>query len=171
MYIIKAFLAVNVVDATNSLVESIRKAESEMKHVSGEQLQMVVKPVLKQCDEVLRRIACIRLPPVYPRLLELTDAGPGVGVSSAECRMRMLEKARIHGSDKVLRIHRAREDSGQNEAERLNACIGDALCDGGSLKWQMFGPLHGLSEEEVRFLSSSDLEAHSKKGMEKMRGL
>ena len=27
----------------------------------------------------------------------------------------------------MLRIHRAREGSGQNEAERLNACIGDAL--------------------------------------------
>ena len=33
-------------------------------------------------DEVLTRIACHRLPPVYPRLLELTDADPGVGVSS-----------------------------------------------------------------------------------------
>ena len=42
-------------------------------------------------------------------------------------RWHLLEKVRIHNSDKVLRIHRAREGSGQNEAERLNACIGDAL--------------------------------------------
>ena len=104
---------------------------------------------------------------MYPRLLELTDAVPGVGVSSAESRIRILEKARIHGNEKVLRIHRAREDLGQNEAERLNACIGDALCDGGSLKWQIYETLHGLSEEEVK----TELDAHSSKVMEKMRGL
>ena len=56
---------------------------------------------------------------------------------------------------------------GQNEAERLNACIGDALCDGGSLKWQIYDTLHGLSEEEVKSLLTSELEAHSSKVMEK----
>ena len=50
-------------------------------------------------------------------------------MTNDECRWRLLEKERIHNSDKVLRIHRAREDSGQNEAKRLNACIGDALCE------------------------------------------
>ena len=71
-----------------------------------------------------------------------------------------------------MRIHRAREDLGQNEAERLNACIDDALCDGGSLKWQIYETLHGLSEEEVKSLSSSELDAHNSKVMEKkMRAL
>ena len=88
-------------------------------------------------------------------MLELTDAGPGVGVSSAECRWRLLEKARIHNSDKVLRIHRARDNSGQNEAERLNACIGDALCDRGTLKLQIYKPLHGLSVDEISSLTNS----------------
>ncbi|KAL9957986.1 hypothetical protein ACROYT_G034946 [Oculina patagonica] len=157
----------NMVNVVNCLLDCVSKAETDMKHVTGEQLQRVMKTVLDQCHEVLRRIACLRVPPVYPRLLELTDAGPGVGVSSAESRMRILEKARIHGNEKVLRIHRAREDSGQNEAERLNACIGDALCDGGSLKWQIYETLHGLSEEEVKGLSTSELDAHSKKVMEK----
>ena len=111
----------NIVNVANCLLDCISEAETDMKHVAGEQLQRVLKPVLDQCDEVLTIIACLRLPPVYPRLLELTDAGPGVGVSSAESRMRILEKARIHGNEKVLRIHRAREDSGQNEAERDRA--------------------------------------------------
>ena len=31
------------------------------------------------------------------------------------------------------RIHRAREDLGQNEAERTNRSIGDALVDGGTM--------------------------------------
>ena len=60
---------------------------------------------------------------MYPRLPELTDAGPGVGMSSAESRIQILEKARMYGNEKVLRIQQAREDSGQNKAEWLNACI------------------------------------------------
>ena len=136
----------NIVNVANCLLDCISKAATDMKQVTGEQLQRAMNPVLDQCDEVLRMIACLRLPPVYPRLLELTDAGPGVGVSSAESRIRIIERARMHGNEKILRIHRAREDSGQNEAERLNACIGDALCDGGSLKWQIYETLHGLSE-------------------------
>ena len=124
----------NIVNVADCLLDCISKADTDMKHVTGEQLQRVLNLLLDQCDKVLRRIACLRLPPVYPRLLELTDAGPGVGMSSAEFRIRILEKAIMHGNEKVLRIHRAREDSGQNEAERLNACIGD----GGSLKWQIY---------------------------------
>ena len=58
-----------------------------------------------------------------------------------------------------------REDSGQNEAERLNARIGDALCDGGSLKWEICETLHGRSEKEVKALSTSELDAQSSKVM------
>lgn len=83
----------NIVNVANCLLDCTSKAETDMKHVTGEQLQRVLNPVLNQCDEVLRRIACLRLPPVYPRLLELTDASPGVGVSSAESRIWILEKA------------------------------------------------------------------------------
>ena len=48
-----------------------------------------------------------------------------------------------------------RDNSGQNEAERLNACIGDALCDGGTLKLQIYKPLHGLSVDEISSLTNS----------------
>lgn len=44
-------------------------------------------------------------------------------MSSAESRIQILEKARMYGNEKVLRIQQAREDSGQNKAEWLNACI------------------------------------------------
>ena len=97
----------------------------------------------------------------------LGDAGPGVGVSSAECRWRLLEKTRIHNTDKVLRIHRVREDLGQNEVERLNACIGDALCDGGSLERQIYKPLHGLSVDKISSLTNSELETQRKANIEK----
>ena len=124
----------NVIEAVTSLLESLEKAGDDIKHVRSSEFQSTLLPILDQCKGVLRQIAVLRLPPVYPRLLELTNAGPGVGVSSAACRWRLLERARILNSNKIFRKHRARKDSGQNEGERLNVCMGDALCDGGSLK-------------------------------------
>ena len=84
-----------------------------------------------------------------PIISELTDAGPGVGVSNLEVKARFVELSEIQCTDRRVRIHRARGDSGQNEAERTNASIGDALVDGGSMKWEYFTPYDGLSEEQI----------------------
>ena len=81
-----------------------------------------------------------------------------------------IEIARIHSSDRVNRVHRAPGDSGQNEAERSNAAIGDALVDGSALKWNYYGPLDGLTEEEVKNLSVTDLQKRENDCIEKMRG-
>ena len=51
--------------------------------------------------------------------------------------------------------------------ERLNACIGDALCDGGSLKRQIYKPLHGLSEDDISSLTTSELETQRKANLKK----
>ena len=53
-----------------------------------------VKPVVMQCNDILRHIASFQLPPVYPWMLELTDGGPGVSVSSAECRALPTDSSR-----------------------------------------------------------------------------
>ena len=55
-----------------------------MKHVTGEQLQTVLKPVLDQWDD------------------DVTDASQGLGKSSTESRMQLQETARIHGNKKGL---------------------------------------------------------------------
>ena len=60
-------------------------------------------------------------------ILKTTDAGPGVGITNTEVRLRDAEIPCIHSSDRVNRIHRAPGDSAQNEAERTNAAFGDAL--------------------------------------------
>ena len=52
-----------------------------------------------------------------------------------------------------LRIHRSTGDSAQNAIERTNACIGEALVDGGLLEWNYYKPLNGLSAEEIETLS------------------
>ena len=65
-----------------------------------------------KCIEVISEF---RLPNICRRVLTLTDAGPGVGISNYEQRCRCdAELARIQWSDYRIKIHRSREDSGQN---------------------------------------------------------
>ena len=78
-------------------------------------------------DQILASIKELRLPPVKTDILfKNTDTGPAVGSRNREVRYRDVD------SDCANRIHRARDDSGQNEAERSNVCIGDALVDMGT---------------------------------------
>ena len=67
------------------------------------------------CQEVLVVCDNLHLPKAKPRVLELTDAGPGVGCNNGAVQYRMAEQIIIHGLDKVVRVHRARGESGQNE--------------------------------------------------------
>ena len=60
------------------------------------------------------------------------------------------------------RIHCAPGDSGQKKAESSNAAIGNALVDGSALKWNYYGPLDGLTEDEVKNLSVTGLQKRGK---------
>ena len=71
-------------------------------------------------------------------------------MSNFEVRFRDAEIALLHNSDRRARLHRETNDSGQNEAERSNACIGDALVDGGSLKWEYYEQYHDLEEDDLK---------------------
>ncbi|CAC5417724.1 unnamed protein product [Mytilus coruscus] len=70
-----------------------------------------------------------------PRVLELTDGGPGVGKSNRDFRFRAAEKVLIDNLDFYTRIHRATVDC-QNEVERTQAAVGKAISDGGSIHWE-----------------------------------
>ena len=80
---------------------------------------------------------------------------------------RDVEIARIQSSERVNRIHRAPGDSAQNEAERTNSSIGDALVVGTALKWQYFNPFDGLTNEEITKLSASEVKEREAICMEK----
>ena len=112
----------------------------------------------RKLDNVLNQIAELGLPPTNPDILKATDAGPGVGSNNLEVKYRDAEMARILNSDRVNQIYRARNDSGQNEAERSNACIGEVLVDGGSLKWKLYDALDGLTKDEKEVLSLEDIK-------------
>lgn len=117
-------------------------------------------------DQVLVCIKELSLPPVKTDILKNTDAGPGVGRSNVEVRYRDVEMARILNSDRENRIHRARGDSGQNEAERSNAYISEALVDGGTMQWKFHDALDGLMQDEIEGLSLDDIKKHEELAME-----
>ena len=104
---------------------------------------------------------------VKPRWANLTNAGPGVGVSNFFVQFRDTELARIYNSDYSIRCHRLRGNSGQGEAERKNSAIGDAVVDGGTIGWEVFKRFEDLTQEEVDAMSVKEFEAYEKKRMEK----
>ena len=116
------------------------------------------KILLRKLEEILNLIAELQLPIGKTRLLELTDAGPGVGCNNIVVQYRMAEKILIHGYDKVLLVHRARGDSGQNEAEHTNASIGEALVTGKTLDWEYYKRFEGMTKEEIEALSLQEYE-------------
>ena len=100
---------------------------------------------MKQHKRVSRN-SC-NLPQFKSDLLEATDAGLGVGCTNVEVKYKRLN-----------RVHRARNDSGQNEAERSNTSIGEALVDGSALKSDYYGLLDGMDQNEIEKLSIEDIK-------------
>ncbi|CAB3976669.1 RNA-directed DNA polymerase from transposon X-element [Paramuricea clavata] len=161
-----------VLEKEGILLDSEREIANELENdIHG--IQDKAQFCKQNCCELIRKkelwekLFRETLPPMCCDVLKATDAGPGVGVSNIEVRFRDVETARMHSSDRVNRIHRAPGDSGQNKAERSNAAIGDALVDGGSLKWQYYGPFDGLAEDEIDKLSISEVKKREEECMEK----
>ena len=89
------------------------------------------------------------LPPVKRRWADLTDAGPGVGVSNYDVRFRDAELARTTGCAAIVRGG----DSGQGEAERTNSAIADAVVDVATLDWERVKRFDDLSKEQISKIS------------------
>ena len=77
-------------------------------------------------------------------VLELTDKGPGAGVHNVEAQDLFVLVCKVLESDHRIRLHRAPHDSAQNEAERTNAAIGEALATGKPVE-PPIDPAHGLT--------------------------
>ena len=118
-------------------------------------------------ENIIEKIKQLELPNVAPIISELTDAGPGVGVNNLEVKASFAEMCMIQDTGRRVRIHRARGDSGQNEAERTNASIADSLVDGGTMTWNYYQGYDGLTDEQVKEMSISELDMHIETNMEK----
>mgnify|MGYP001795890039 CR=1 FL=1 len=136
----------------------IKFADTHLETNPRDRLWEVFNELVNDCKSVINKLSEFNLAPVKPCILELTDAGPGVGVSNLEVKFRDAEIALLHNSDRRARVHRAAEDSGQNETERSNAYIGDAMVDGGTLDWEYYKRYYGLNEEDLQKKSESELE-------------
>ena len=88
-----------------------------------------LEKVTDLCKAITAFIDNLHWPQLRDYILQDTDAGPGVGVSNIEVKYRDVEISRINNWNHMNRIHRAPHGSGQNEAERPNATIGEALVD------------------------------------------
>ena len=113
----------------------------------------------------------LKLPKVKPKWADLTDAGPGVGVSKYLVRFRDTKIARLYNSDYRVRCHRSRGDNGQGEAERTNSAIGDSIVDGETLEWEKTKCFQGMTEDEVNSMSVKDFQEYEKKEWKTMHGM
>ena len=152
------------------VINDILVAINEIYEAESCERESEVNAILKTknaCKQGLDILSDLCLQPAKPRWVDLTDAGPGVGVSNYEVRFRDAELARIHNSDYRVRCHRSRGDSGQGEAERTNSAISDALVDGATLEWEKHKRFEDLTKEEIKNMSLHTYEEYEKKRMEK----
>lgn len=126
--------------------------------LDSQDFQDLLKPVLLSCHSIITLLDELQLPKLKPRCCDLTDAGPGVGVTNYEVKFRDAEICRMFDSDYRVRVHRSRGDSGQGEAERTNSAIGDAVVDGSTIEWEKYKKFEGMTDEEVKKLSVQQYE-------------
>ena len=152
-------LSNRLVPLISQIQETIKRCVGLLNDVEASKHDIIVscEGLALHCSDAIERIKDIGLPMIKPRWSELTDGGPGVSVTNFDVQIRAMEMCRMWNLDYYIRLHRSRGDSGQNEAERTNSAIGDALVDGGTLTWEYYPIFDGLTDEEIENLS---VEAH-----------
>ena len=61
--------------------------------------------------------------------------------------------------DYLVRHHLAPGDSSQNDVERTQSFVADAVCDGGALNWEHHKKMfEGLAADEIQSLTAQEIE-------------
>ena len=121
----------------------------------------------KLCTLVYTELNMIDLPSLKRKVLDLTDAGPGVGISNHAVLYRVCAEILICKYDYYMRVHLAPGDSSNNEVERVQSSIGDAICDGGALIWDYFPKFSDVTDEEISNWTVQEHEIYEWERMEK----
>ena len=141
-------------ELVNSSTELLGKLQSDCHHSV---IWNAMEALLKSCRQNVTNLAeC--LPEFKSRIHEFTDAGPGVGITNNDVKVRCAEIILLTGIDYYIRHHLANGDSSQNEVERCQSYVGDAICDGGALIWEYKSSYEGLTEEQISAMSFDELE-------------
>lgn len=166
----KVILASRIEPLANKISVSLQDAKNFLADPNHDQsctIASKIQNLQQRCKSLLEGLKELDLPAVRPRWCDLTDAGPGVAISNFEVKFRDAELSRIWNSDYRIRLHRAREDSGQGEAERTNSAVGDAVIDGGSIKWEYYDRFYDKSDEDIEKMTLAEYETHEDKRMER----
>ena len=155
-----------VKDTVKVVLDTFRERGQDIRASTEDSLWEIYIDLLDKVTKIQQHIAELNLPTGKRDVLFATDAGPVVGCSNNEVRFRDAEVAQILNFDRLNRIHRAHDDSGQNEAERSNACIGEAIVDGGALEWRYHEALDSLENRDVKNLSIDELNKLEENAME-----
>ena len=115
------------------------------------------KEALRVAKSLIAVLSSFNLPKVKSRVMETTDGGPGVSVTNHDVCFRTAQKIRILSLDYFIAIHLAPGDSAMNDVERTQSYISDAICDGGTLKWQYKTVFFHMTEEKVDKLTPKDI--------------
>ena len=157
----------NVLEKLETLMRDIDQSLTFGQQMDTEQMKNGVRKVASCCNSIISVVRELKLPLVKPKWCDLTDAGPGVGISNFEVKFRDAELCRIYQSDYRIRVHRSRGDSGQGEAERTNSAIGDSVVDGATINWEKVKQFEGMSEDEIKNLGVKEFEEMETVRMEK----
>ena len=79
-------------------------------------------------------------------------------MTNQDVQLRCAEIILLTEPDYYIRHHLANDDSSQNEVERCQSYVGDAICDGGSISWEHKTPYEGLSDEKIASMTLEELE-------------
>ncbi|CAH3184731.1 unnamed protein product [Porites lobata] len=145
-------------DTVKVVLDTLEERGQGIRGSTKENLWEIYVYLLDKVRKIQQHIAGLNLPKAKRDVLFATDTGPGVGCSNIEVRFRDAEVARILNFDRLNRIHRARDDSGQNEAERSNACIGEAI----NLNKTTYQAMQGHSREIDDYQPRAQIKRHVK---------
>ena len=123
---------------------------------------------LRLARDIFKYLKEHNAPIIKPRLLEETNKGPGVSVSNFDVWLKEAEKARLEKSDYRIRLHLATHDT--CPAERVNGAIGDAVCDGGSLKCNYFSVFDNMRMMKYLICQERKFKNWRKKQLKRMHG-
>ena len=75
-----------VIDKMSVVIDEEENVETGLSSLSGKRLWKCFVTLINACKELIRYLDSIQLPNVCTQIIELTDAGPGVGVSNFEVK-------------------------------------------------------------------------------------
>ena len=143
----KLLVLSNVINKLKVMLSNDSSSETVMAHVDN---------VKSNCISICNSI---NLPKMKNKSIESTDAGPGVSMKENDVKIRIAQRIRIIDTDYYMRYHLANGDSSYNEVERCQSYIGDAICDGGTIKWEHQKMLELNTLEKLRSMSLEEMQA------------